>query len=104
MNISLHIEAASAQELHATLAALLPPAPSAAVQNPSPAAATPAEGAGYDLAQLANASRALVSAGRQQALTALLGEFGVARLADVPPERYGEYALGLRALGVDLPS
>ena len=109
MSISLHIEAASAQELWVALAKLLDTArgeaasadrPAITAETPAPAGAPAAPQ--YDIATLANASRSLVTAGRQGELTQLLREFGVARLADVPPQRFGEYALGLRALGVQI--
>lgn len=116
MNINLHIEAANPEELWATLAKLLDAARSnagsadtgkaqpgdAPAVAPTATAAPAADGPKYDIATLANASRSLVTTGRQAELTALLREFGVARLADVPPQRFGDYALGLRALGIEI--
>ncbi|QMV44443.1 hypothetical protein [Cohnella cholangitidis] len=54
----------------------------------------------YDQQQLAVAATALMEAGHN--ITALLQQFGVQALTQLPPERYGGFATVLRSLGAKI--
>lgn len=71
------------------------------VQTPptTPPTTVPTTAQSYTLEQLAVAATPLMDAGRGAELTALLQQFGVSALTQLPRERYGEFATALRALG-----
>lgn len=79
------------------------PAPVAQVPISPPApvqvATTPSS---YTQDQLAYAAAALMEIGKQDALIALLGQFGVQALTELPPEQYGAFAMKLRELGATI--
>lgn len=68
------------------------PAPTSA---PAPVAAAPS----YELNDLQTAAGALIDAGKQAELAALLPKFGVQRMDFLPPEQYSAFAMALRELG-----
>ena len=80
-----------------------PAAPVAPVAPQAPVAAAPvaptAPDPVYDLQQLTLAASPLVDAGRQTELVALLAQFGVQSLTQLPKEHYGAFATALRGMG-----
>lgn len=88
------------QEAPTTLpAAPVASEPVAPVQ-PMPDAAVPtAEPKKYTQAELLAAAAPLMDAGKINELVALTQQFGVTAMTDIPEERFGELATGLRALG-----
>lgn len=79
-----------------------PIAPVMPPQWQQPAAPIPTAAPTYTLDQLATAAAPLMDAGRGPELTAMLSLFGVASLNQIPPERYPDVALNLRAMGAAL--
>lgn len=71
---------------------------SSAVPTGVPVATAPV----YTLEQIARASATLRDAGRLQDLGALLAQFGVQTLQQVPADRYGEFATALRGMGAKI--
>ncbi len=67
-----------------------------------PATSVPTAAHVYNLEQLAVAATPLIDAGRQHELVALLAQFGVQALTQLPKERYGEFATALRQLGAKI--
>lgn len=53
----------------------------------------------YTINQLQTAIVPLLDAGKVQQIQSLVQSFGVSTLMDIPKERYGEFANGLRGLG-----
>jgi len=81
---------------------IMPPAqvPTAApVSPPTPAAAPVAAPAAYTLEQLQHAAGELVRTNKQNALMALLTQFNVPSLIQLPKEQYGAFATALRGIG-----
>lgn len=76
---------------------IFPPIANTAVPTvtPVPVQLPPA----YTQDQLAQAAIPLMDTGRQGELQAVLAHFGVPAITLIPPERYGEFATALRALG-----
>ncbi|MDL2252639.1 hypothetical protein LJC49_01015 [Ruminococcaceae bacterium OttesenSCG-928-I18] len=56
----------------------------------------------YALDDLARAGASLMDTGKSGEAMALLGQFGIQTLTQLPPERYGEYATALRGLGAKI--
>lgn len=56
----------------------------------------------YTLADLQTAAGPLMDQGKVAELMALITKFGVQSLTEIPPEKYGEVATELRALGAKL--
>ena len=76
--------------------------PGASVAAP-PVAAPPVAAPMYTLDDLSKAcAHQLVDTGRVAELRAVLSEFGIAALPQLPSERYAEFANKLRSLGVQL--
>ncbi len=122
----IKISANSPAELTASLSALAaemqasvpgtpqqaPPPPSppiAAVPLPAPPVTTsqppalPVTAApNYTLDQIMTAGAALVTAGKQDALVALLGAFGVQAVTQLRPEQLGAFATEMRKLGAQI--
>lgn len=71
------------------------------VNSPAPVQ-VPTTPTSYTQDQLAYAAAALMETGKQDALIALLGQFGVQALTQLPVEQYGAFALKLRELGATL--
>lgn len=72
-------------------------APAAAVPTtPAVPTAPPQE---FTLEELMNACAPLMDAGKLKELQALMGQFGVTSMQEIPAERYGELATALRTLG-----
>lgn len=61
--------------------------------------ATPTSIPSYTIEQFQTAIAPLLDAGKVQQIQQLVQSFGVATLMDIPKERYGEFANGLRGLG-----
>jgi len=81
---------------------MTPPAqvPTAApVSPPAPASAPVAAPAAYTLEQLQHAAGELVRTNKQNALMALLTQFNVPSLIQLPKEQYGAFATALRGIG-----
>lgn len=64
----------------------------------APVAAAPA----YQLDDLARAAAQLMDAGKRDDLLALLAQFSVASMAQLPADQYGNFATALRQLGAKL--
>jgi len=81
--------------------AAVPVVPQAApVQQPAPVPVPTTGGTPtYTLEQLSVAATPIMDAGRQQELVALLNQFGVQALTQLPKEQYGAFATALRGLG-----
>ena len=81
---------------------MTPPAqvPTAAPVSPPTLAAAPvAAPAAYTLEQLQHAAGELVRTNKQNALMALLTQFNVPSLIQLPKEQYGAFATALRGIG-----
>lgn len=72
------------------------PAPSTPITAPVSA---PTSVPSYTIEQFQAAIAPLLDAGKVQQIQQLVQSFGVATLMDIPKERYGEFANGLRSLG-----
>lgn len=81
----------------------VPTAPAMSVQPPTaqpiPTQTAPTSVPNYTIEQLQTAIAPLLDAGKVQQIQALVQSFGVNTLMDIPQERYGEFANGLRNLG-----
>ena len=66
------------------------------------AAAVPVSATSYSMDDLAHAAMALMDAGKQAGLQALLANFGVESLPLLPPEHYGAFATGMREMGAQI--
>lgn len=77
------------------------PVPNAATAPASPSAPTTAPTAvpSYTIEQFQTAIAPLLDAGKVGQIQQLVQSFGVATLMDIPKERYGEFANGLRNIG-----
>lgn len=57
----------------------------------------------YTIQELANAAKGILDAGNVEKLKALLtDQFGVKALTELAPERYGEFATAIRAMGAKI--
>ena len=65
-------------------------------------AAVPTATATYTIDQLAYAASPLIDAGKLPEVQALLGQFGVNILTELPAEQYGAFATALRGLGAKI--
>lgn len=78
-------------------------APTAPVAPARPSApSVPTAAASYTLDDLSRAAMTLMDAERQADLVALLGQFGVATLPDLPAAQYGAFATALRGMGAKI--
>jgi hypothetical protein len=68
-------------------------------QQAAPAAAPVAAPAAYTLEQLQHAAGELVRTNKREALTALLAQFSIPSLIQLPKEQYGAFATALRGIG-----
>lgn len=64
-----------------------------------PAAPLPTTAPTYTQEQIALAAAQIMDAGRQADLIALLGQFGVQAVTQLPAEQYGAFATSLRSMG-----
>ena len=78
------------------------PPPAAPVSMPAPAAVPTAAPKQYTLAEIQAACGPLMDAGKMNELAAVMQGMGVNSLMELPPEKYGELAVKLRALGARL--
>lgn len=78
------------------------PLPAAPVSKPAPAAVPTAAPKQYTLAEIQAACGPLMDAGKMNELAAVMQGMGVNSLMELPPEKYGELAVKLRALGARL--
>lgn len=78
------------------------PPPAAPVSKPAPAAVPTAAPKQYTLAEIQAACGPLMDAGKMNELAAVMQRMGVNSLMELPPEKYGELAVKLRALGARL--
>lgn len=77
--------------------------PTAPVVEPTEAATVPTAAPTYTLIELGNAAKAILDAGNVEKLKALLtDQFGVKALTELAPERYGEFATAIRAMGAKI--
>lgn len=72
---------------------------SAPIAQPIPTQTAPTSVPNYTIEQLQTAIAPLLDAGKVQQIQSLVQSFGVNTLMDIPQERYGEFANGLRAVG-----
>ncbi|MBQ8135753.1 MAG: hypothetical protein IJ192_15360 [Clostridia bacterium] len=70
------------------------PAAAAPITTPVPTAVP-----SYTIPQLQAAMGPLLDAGKAPQLQQLVQSFGVQTIMEIPPERYGEFANGIRSLG-----
>lgn len=78
------------------------PAPATPVPQPAAAAVPTAAPKQYTLAEIQAACGPLMDAGKMNELAAVMQGMGVNSLMELPPEKYGELAVKLRALGARL--
>ena len=78
------------------------PQPPVPIAPSSPAPVVPTTAPTYTFDQIAAAGAALVDSGKQQEVIALLGQFGVQALTQLPPEHYGAFVVELRKMGAAL--
>jgi hypothetical protein len=71
--------------------------------QPTEAVVVPTTAPTYTLIELGNAAKAILDAGNVEKLKALLtDQFGVKALTELAPERYGEFATAIRAMGAKI--
>lgn len=75
--------------------------PAVTATVPAPTVA-PTEAPKYTLDDLTKAGAGLAQAGKMDALLALLTQYGVQAVTQIPPEQYGAFATALRGLGAAL--
>lgn len=72
-------------------------------ETPVEAATVPTAAPTYTLIELGNAAKGILDAGNVEKLKALLtNQFGVKALTELAPERYGEFATAIRAMGAKI--
>lgn len=76
--------------------------PAVSPATPTPEAVPVAPAQSYSLDDLAKAGIALMDQGKQADLLALLQQFGVTALPQIPPEQYGAVATAMRGLGAQI--
>lgn len=75
----------------------------APVVEPTEAATVPTAAPTYTLVELGHAAKGIMDAGNVEKLKALLtDQFGVKALTELAPERYGEFATAIRAMGAKI--
>lgn len=74
-------------------------APVTAAPPEPPATPLPTTAPTYTQEQIALAAAQIMDAGRQADLIALLGQFGVQAVTQLPAEQYGAFATSLRSMG-----
>lgn len=75
----------------------------APVDTPTEAATVPTAAPTYTLIELGNAAKGIMDVGNVEKLKALLtDQFGVKALTELAPERYGEFATAIRAMGAKI--
>ena len=95
--------AVPAQAAPVQAAPVAPAAPTAPVASARPSApSVPTAETTYSLDDLSRAGVELMGAGRQAELIALLGQFGVTTLPDLPAAQYGTFATALRGMGAKI--
>lgn len=93
----------AAQSIPAVSVTVPTPMPTTNPVTPAPAAVVPTAPAHtYTLSELGVAGADLAGSGKRDQLITLLQSFGVQALTQLPPERYPEFAQGLRALGAKI--
>ena len=65
----------------------------------APAPAVPVSAPSYTLEQLSLAARQLADSGRMADVQQLVAQFGAQTMAQIPTDRYGDFATALRGLG-----
>lgn len=71
--------------------------------QPTEAATVPTAAPTYTLVELGHAAKGIMDAGNVEKLKALLtDQFGVKALTELAPERYGEFATAIRAMGAKI--
>lgn len=90
------------QETVQQIAAPTPAPASAPIATPAPASPIPTSTPTYTFDQLAVAGAGLMSEGKQEALLALLKQFGVPSIQHLKPDQLGAFAAALRGLGAKL--
>lgn len=81
---------------------VIAPTPEAVPVAPTPEAVPVAPAQSYSLDDLAKAGIALMDQGKQADLLALLQQFGVTALPQIPKEQYGAVATAMRGLGAQI--
>lgn len=73
------------------------------VDTSTEAATVPTAAPTYTLVELGHAAKGIMDAGNVEKLKALLtDQFGVKALTELAPERYGEFATAIRAMGAKI--
>ena len=102
-NSSISEETAKVEDIIQTEVRVSPPqvqVPIVQTQGTPPVVAAPtAPTLSYSLEQLSLAAAPLMDAGKTQELIAILQSFGVDSLQNLPPEKYGSFAVAVRSLG-----
>lgn len=81
---------------------IAPVTPAISPAAPTPEAVPVAPAQSYSLDDLAKAGIALMDQGKQADLLALLLQFGVTALPQIPKEQYGAVATAMRGLGAQI--
>lgn len=81
---------------------IAPETPAVSPTAPTPEAVPVAPAQSYSLDDLAKAGIALMDQGKQADLLALLQQFGVTALPQIPKEQYGAVATAMRGLGAQI--
>ena len=81
---------------------ITPETPAVSPTAPTPEAVPVAPAQSYSLDDLAKAGIALMDQGKQADLLALLQQFGVTALPQIPKEQYGAVATAMRGLGAQI--
>ena len=81
---------------------IAPETPAVSPTAPTPEAVLVAPAQSYSLDDLAKAGIALMDQGKQADLLALLQQFGVTALPQIPKEQYGAVATAMRGLGAQI--
>lgn len=71
--------------------------------QPTEEAVVPTTAPTYTLMELSNAAKAVCDTGKVEKIRALITDhFGVKALTELAPERYGEFATAIRAMGAKI--
>ena len=86
----------------AAVSAAAPIQPAAPAGVPTVASVPVSAAPAYTLEQLSLAARQLAGAGRMTEVQQLVAQFGVNTIAQLPAERYGDFATALRGMGAQI--
>lgn len=102
-NKSISVGALASKTTIKTPATVVKPTAPVVETQSTEAAVVPTTAPTYTLIELGNAAKAILDAGNVEKLKALLtDQFGVKALTELAPERYGEFATAIRAMGAKI--